>query len=183
MFHDLVAVNLTWTARAESAEVSGTNYGECAETAEWKEAKRTATPVKFAAVGLACRTKLYRQLTVRSGKACVQGFCVTHATLKRSTSTSTSSLHRMQGHQPTLTVSKRGQNVVVEGHQMSVVQTSTTWHWVSDAGAVKYLENWCQREHPNISYGEERPVCNESNENCWWRNRRAEQLEPRRIAQ
>lgn len=25
-----------------------------------------------------------------------------------------------------------------------------------------------------ISYGEEKPVCTESNENCWWRNRRAE---------
>lgn len=24
-----------------------------------------------------------------------------------------------------------------------------------------------------ISYGEERPVCTESNESCWWRNRRA----------
>lgn len=23
-----------------------------------------------------------------------------------------------------------------------------------------------------ISYGEERPLCNESNEDCWWRNRR-----------
>ncbi|HVR28161.1 MAG TPA: peptidoglycan-associated lipoprotein Pal [Thermoanaerobaculia bacterium] len=25
-----------------------------------------------------------------------------------------------------------------------------------------------------VSYGEERPVCTESNESCWWRNRRAE---------
>jgi peptidoglycan-associated lipoprotein len=25
-----------------------------------------------------------------------------------------------------------------------------------------------------VSYGEERPVCNESNESCWWRNRRGE---------
>lgn len=25
-----------------------------------------------------------------------------------------------------------------------------------------------------MSYGEERPVCTEHNENCWWRNRRAE---------
>jgi peptidoglycan-associated lipoprotein len=25
-----------------------------------------------------------------------------------------------------------------------------------------------------ISYGEERPVCTESNEGCWWRNRRGE---------
>ncbi|RKZ33878.1 peptidoglycan-associated lipoprotein Pal [bacterium] len=25
-----------------------------------------------------------------------------------------------------------------------------------------------------ISYGEERPVCTEHNENCWWRNRRVE---------
>jgi peptidoglycan-associated lipoprotein len=24
-----------------------------------------------------------------------------------------------------------------------------------------------------ISYGRERPICNESDENCWWRNRRA----------
>lgn len=26
----------------------------------------------------------------------------------------------------------------------------------------------------STSYGEERPVCRESNENCWWRNRRVE---------
>ncbi len=25
-----------------------------------------------------------------------------------------------------------------------------------------------------VSYGEERPVCTESNEDCWWRNRRVE---------
>ena len=25
-----------------------------------------------------------------------------------------------------------------------------------------------------ISYGKERPLCNEHNESCWWQNRRAE---------
>lgn len=33
------------------------------------------------------------------------------------------------------------------------------------------LKNWSLAA---ISYGEERPVCSESNENCWWRNRRGE---------
>ena len=29
-------------------------------------------------------------------------------------------------------------------------------------------------EMSTISYGEERPICTESNEDCWWRNRRGE---------
>jgi peptidoglycan-associated lipoprotein len=29
------------------------------------------------------------------------------------------------------------------------------------------------RNLPTVSYGEERPVCTQSQESCWWRNRRA----------
>ncbi len=39
--------------------------------------------------------------------------------------------------------------------------------FLKDKGAIK-------TDMTTISYGEERPVCNESAESCWWRNRRAE---------
>ncbi len=38
--------------------------------------------------------------------------------------------------------------------------------------AQKYLKN--KGTMSTISYGEERPVCSQSAESCWWRNRRAE---------
>lgn len=40
----------------------------------------------------------------------------------------------------------------------------------------RYLENLgvSTERIGTISYGEERPMCTDSNENCWWQNRRAE---------
>jgi peptidoglycan-associated lipoprotein len=42
--------------------------------------------------------------------------------------------------------------------------------------AQKYLKNKGvpKDRMTTISYGEERPVCSDSSESCWWRNRRSE---------
>ena len=76
-------------------------------------------------------------------------------------------------------VAKRGQNVVVEGHsdERGTDEYNMALGERRARSAVKYLEQLGANVGiRTISYGEERPVCNESNENCWWRNRRAEQL-------
>ena len=69
-------------------------------------------------------------------------------------------------------------SLVIEGHCDE--RGSTEYNIASGDRRAKAAEAYLQHlgvsgaRLSTISYGEERPVCTEPNEGCWWRNRRAE---------
>lgn len=71
-------------------------------------------------------------------------------------------------------------NLVVEGHCDE--RGSTEYNIALGDRRAKAAKAYLQHLGVNgartstISYGEERPLCNEHNEGCWWKNRRAEFL-------
>lgn len=69
-------------------------------------------------------------------------------------------------------------NMVVEGHCDE--RGSTEYNIALGDRRAKSAKAYLQHLGVNgtrvstISYGEERPLCTASNEDCWWKNRRAE---------
>ena len=71
-----------------------------------------------------------------------------------------------------------GKRVTVEGHCDE--RGSTEYNIALGDRRAKSTKSYLQNlgvagdRLSTISYGEERPVCTDHSENCWWRNRRAE---------
>ena len=71
-----------------------------------------------------------------------------------------------------------GTNVTVEGHcdERGSTEYNIALGDRRANSAKKYLANLGVdgKRLSTISYGEERPLCTQSDESCWWQNRRAE---------
>lgn len=69
-------------------------------------------------------------------------------------------------------------NLVVEGHcdERGSVEYNIGLGDRRARSAKSYMANLgiSADKISTISYGKERPLCNEHNESCWWQNRRAE---------
>jgi peptidoglycan-associated lipoprotein len=73
---------------------------------------------------------------------------------------------------------ERGQNIVIEGNcdeRGSDEYNLALGQRRADA-VKKYLKNlgYNEKAMSTVSYGEERPVCTDHSEDCWWKNRRAD---------
>lgn len=75
-------------------------------------------------------------------------------------------------------IRKRAQSVTVQGHcdERGTDEYNLALGQRRAARVKRYLERLgiAKGTLGTLSYGEERPVCSESYESCWWRNRRAE---------
>ena len=164
--------------------VSGSGYGECGGRC------RTEGSAEDCNSGELCRggqcvpdDSCTDSSQCAPGKACIQGHCVNACNLETVYYDFNESTLRQDARATLQTnaecVAKRGQNVLVEGHsdERGTDEYNMALGERRARGAVKYLEKLgASVGIRTISYGEERPVCNESNENCWWRNRRAENI-------
>jgi len=68
--------------------------------------------------------------------------------------------------------------VAIEGHcdERGSTEYNIALGWRRARAAKNYLVSLGSSADrlSTKSFGEERPLCNESNESCWWKNRRAE---------
>jgi peptidoglycan-associated lipoprotein len=73
-----------------------------------------------------------------------------------------------------------GANVVIEGHcdERGSTEYNIALGWRRARSAKNYLVSLgvSPSSLTSKSFGEERPLCTESNEGCWWKNRRGEFL-------
>lgn len=73
-----------------------------------------------------------------------------------------------------------GSKVVIEGHcdERGSTEYNIALGWRRARSAKNYIVSLgvSPSRLETKSYGEERPLCRESNESCWWKNRRAEFL-------
>lgn len=74
-------------------------------------------------------------------------------------------------------INKRAQNLSIEGHCDE--RGSDEYNLSLGEKRARKVQRYMKKlgvsvEMNTISYGEERPICTESNEDCWWRNRRGE---------
>ena len=74
--------------------------------------------------------------------------------------------------------SNSGSKVTIEGHcdERGSVEYNIALGDRRANSAKGYMKNLgvAADRMSTISYGKERPVCTQSNESCWWQNRRAE---------
>jgi peptidoglycan-associated lipoprotein len=72
----------------------------------------------------------------------------------------------------------KGRNVTIEGHcdERGSIEYNIALGDRRANSAKSYLTNLgvSSGRMSTISYGEERPLCTQHNESCWWQNRRAE---------
>jgi peptidoglycan-associated lipoprotein len=74
-------------------------------------------------------------------------------------------------------IKERGTSFTIEGHcdERGTDEYNMALGDRRARSAKKYLgQLGVGKDAKTLSYGEERPVCSESGESCWWRNRRAE---------
>lgn len=73
--------------------------------------------------------------------------------------------------------------VIIEGHcdERGSTEYNIALGWRRARSTKNYLVSLgiSPSRLTTKSYGEERPLCHQSNESCWWKNRRAEFLQSR----
>jgi peptidoglycan-associated lipoprotein len=74
--------------------------------------------------------------------------------------------------------SHKGSKLTIEGHcdERGSIEYNIALGDRRANSAKRYLRNLgvSSNRMSTISYGEERPLCTQHNESCWWQNRRAE---------
>jgi peptidoglycan-associated lipoprotein len=162
--------------------LEGTNYGECGARCRTNE----DCPAGQICSGGMCvpDVECTDDSQCPPGKKCINGACVLadcqletiYFDYNEATLTSDA---RAKLSSNSDCVKKRGQNVTIEGHADE--RGSDEYNLALAERRARSAKSYLQQlgvgvNMKTISYGEERPVCTESAESCWWRNRRAEFL-------
>lgn len=117
-----------------------------------------------------------------AGKKCVNGSCVMSECVAEAVYFDFDDANIRRDQKPTLEsnadcIKRRNQAVTVEGHcdERGTDEYNMALGQRRARSAQRYLQNLgVSGNVRTISYGEERPVCSTSSEDCWSRNRRAE---------
>lgn len=162
-------------------KIPGSNLGQCGDRCRSNE---DCPPGQICKGGqcvpdVECRS----DADCPSGKKCVDGRCVA-ATCSLETiyfdfdESTLRSDARSTLNKNGECIKERNQGVLLEGHcdERGTDEYNMALGERRARAAKGYLEKISGGvKFRTISYGEERPVCTEADESCWWRNRRAEQ--------
>lgn len=167
--------------------VAGTNFGECGARCRVEGATEDCPSGQICKGGNCVpNVECTDASQCPPGKACVSGACVLAAC-------TVDTIHFDFGESRLLSearaalekgaecVKERNQNVTIEGHcdDRGTDEYNMALGERRARRAMKYMQSLGVSVNLNtLSYGEERPVCTQAAENCWWRNRRAEFIFP-----